>query len=103
MERGDVLSSGDIEAIAEVVADRVTAAVLNSLKESGSQVLNRGQETMTLRDIQTMTGIAKSSWWAGVKSGAFPKPLEGFGHPKRWSASDIRRLCGIGKGGAQVD
>ncbi len=37
--------------------------------------------------------VSKSTWWAGVKSGRFPKPVRGLG--KRitaWAVEDIRAL-----------
>jgi predicted DNA-binding transcriptional regulator AlpA len=36
--------------------------------------------------------ISRSGWWAGVKSGRFPKPVRLGPRTTAWRASDIRRL-----------
>jgi len=43
--------------------------------------------------IPPLIPVSKSTWWAGVKSGRFPKPLKPFG-PRItvWRAEDIQAL-----------
>ena len=43
--------------------------------------------------IPALIPIARSTWWAGVKSGRFPQPVRGLG-PRitAWRAEDIREL-----------
>jgi prophage regulatory protein len=36
--------------------------------------------------------ISRSGWWAGVKSGRYPKPVRLGPRTTAWRASDIRRL-----------
>lgn len=36
--------------------------------------------------------ISKSSWWAGVKSGRYPKPVKLSARITVWRVSDIRSL-----------
>jgi prophage regulatory protein len=37
--------------------------------------------------------ISKSAWWAGVKSGRFPKPSGALGsNTSTWTVGDIRKL-----------
>jgi prophage regulatory protein len=36
--------------------------------------------------------VSKSTWWAGVKDGRFPKPLKLGKRVTVWRAEDIRRL-----------
>lgn len=39
--------------------------------------------------------VSKSTWWAGVKDGRFPKPIKLGPRITVWRAEDIRRLlCG---------
>ena len=48
-----------------------------------------------LRDIIAPHGplpIGKSSWWAGVKDGRFPRPVKIGPRITAWRASDIREL-----------
>jgi len=37
--------------------------------------------------------VSKSTWWAGVKSGRFPKPLKLSEGITVWRTSDIDALC----------
>jgi prophage regulatory protein len=36
--------------------------------------------------------VSKSTWWAGVKSGRFPKPVKLGDRITVWRAEDIRKL-----------
>jgi hypothetical protein len=36
--------------------------------------------------------ISKSSWWAGVREGRFPKPIKLGKRTTAWKISDIRKL-----------
>lgn len=36
--------------------------------------------------------LAKSTWWAGVKTGRFPKPIKLSPRITVWRISDIRKL-----------
>ncbi len=45
-----------------------------------------------LAQVLTVIPICKSSWWAGVKSGRFPKPVKLTARCTAWKAEDIRDL-----------
>ena len=48
-----------------------------------------------LRQILTPAGpipVSKSTWWAGVKDGRFPKPLKLGPRTTVWRAEDVRAL-----------
>jgi prophage regulatory protein len=49
------------------------------------------------RGIPPIIPVSKSTWWAGVKNGRFPKPVRNLG-PRitAWKASDIRALASGG-------
>jgi predicted DNA-binding transcriptional regulator AlpA len=54
-----------------------------------------------LKKILAPTGpipVSKSTWWAGVKEGRFPKPVKLGPRTTAWRVEDIRRL--IEKGAA---
>ena len=36
--------------------------------------------------------VSKSTWWAGVRSGRFPKPVKLGPRTTAWKAADIRAL-----------
>ena len=36
--------------------------------------------------------VSKSTWWAGVKNGRFPKPVKLGPRTPAWRITDIRRL-----------
>ena len=38
--------------------------------------------------------IGRSTWWAGVKSGRFPKPVKLGPRTTVWKVEDIRKLIG---------
>ena len=50
---------------------------------------------LRLRSILAPRGpipVSKSTWWAGVKDGRFPKPLKLGSRITVWRAEDIRKL-----------
>lgn len=43
--------------------------------------------------IQPLIPVKKSCWWAGIRSGRFPKPIKlGGGRASFWRVEDIREL-----------
>jgi prophage regulatory protein len=42
--------------------------------------------------ISPVIPVSKSTWWAGVKSGRFPKPVKLGPHTTAWRIEDIRAL-----------
>ena len=43
--------------------------------------------------IPPLIPVKKSCWWAGVKTGRFPKPVKiGSGRGTFWRVEDIRKL-----------
>jgi predicted DNA-binding transcriptional regulator AlpA len=40
--------------------------------------------------------VSKSTWWAGVKDGRFPKPVKLGTRISAWRVEDIRRLIETG-------
>jgi len=52
--------------------------------------------------IPAIIPISRSSWWAGVKSGRFPKPIKLGPRTTAWRVEDIRALIQeTGSGGVQ--
>jgi prophage regulatory protein len=47
---------------------------------------------MRLPQVLEVIPLGKTSWWAGVKSGRFPKPIKLTEHCTAWRAEDIREL-----------
>ncbi len=44
------------------------------------------------RGIPPIIPVSKSSWWAGVKSGKYPKPVKLSARCTCWYVEDIRKL-----------
>ena len=44
------------------------------------------------KGIPPIIPISKSSWWAGVKTGKYPKPVKLSARCTCWHADDIRKL-----------
>jgi len=42
--------------------------------------------------VPAIVPIGKSAWWAGVKSGRFPKPIKLGPRTTAWRVEDIRAL-----------
>ncbi len=54
---------------------------------------------LRLRQILAPEGpipVSKSTWWAGVKDGRFPKPVKLGSRISAWRVEDIRRLIETG-------
>lgn len=47
---------------------------------------------LRLPQVLSFIPIGKSSWWAGVKSGRYPKPVKLGARTTCWRAEDIRAL-----------
>jgi len=48
--------------------------------------------------------VSKSTWWAGVKSGRFPKPVKLSPRTTAWRAADIHRLIDdLGNADQRID
>ena len=44
------------------------------------------------RGIPPIIPVSKSAWWAGVKSGRYPKPIKLGEHTTCWNVIDIRQI-----------
>lgn len=54
--------------------------------------------------IPAIVPVSKSTWWAGCKSGRFPKPVKiGNGRGAFWKVEDIRALIASARGGANYE
>ena len=49
--------------------------------------------------IPAIIPVGKSTWWAGVKNGRFPKPVKLGSRITAWHVEDIRALCASGHEG----
>lgn len=63
----------------------------NILPETGlvrlSQILGNRK-----KGIPAIIPVSKSSWWAGVKTGRYPKPIKLGERTTCWNVLDIRQL-----------
>jgi len=50
------------------------------------------------RGFPPIIPIGKSSWWAGVKAGKYPKPIKLGARTTVWRAEDIYALINQGRG-----
>jgi hypothetical protein len=71
--------------------DREQQVLKNILPETGLvrlwQILGDSR-----KGIPPIIPISKSSWWAGVKSGKYPKPVKLSARCTCWYVDDIRAL-----------
>jgi prophage regulatory protein len=47
---------------------------------------------LRLRAVLKVFPVSKSTWWAGVKTGKFPKPIKLTARTTAWKVEDIRAL-----------
>jgi len=47
---------------------------------------------LRLPDVLRIFPVSRSSWWAGVKSGIYPKPIKLSARTTAWKVEDIRAL-----------
>jgi prophage regulatory protein len=47
---------------------------------------------LRLQQVLSVIPLGKTSWWVGVKSGRFPKPVKLSPRCTAWRAEDIRQL-----------
>lgn len=51
--------------------------------------------------IPALIPVGKTSWWNGVKSGKYPKPVKLGERTTAWRVEDIRKLIDSFKGDSQ--
>jgi len=55
---------------------------------------------LRLSQVLAIIPVSKSTWWAGVKTGRFPKPVKLGPRITAWRAADIAALVeGLGREG----
>jgi prophage regulatory protein len=47
---------------------------------------------LRLPQVLTLIPVGRTSWWKGVRSGRFPKPIKLSPRCTAWRAEDIRQL-----------
>jgi len=65
----------------------------NAIPETGFLRLPQiiGDPTAT-PPLEPIIPVSKSTWWTGVKTGRYPKPVKLSPRTTAWKASDIRAL-----------
>ena len=56
------------------------------------------ENMIDIKAVTEMLGIAESTWYAGIATGAYPKPIK-FGKASRWEKREIRKLVAERKPG----
>ncbi len=51
---------------------------------------------LRLPEILRLIPVGKSTWWAGVKSGRYPKPIKLGPGITVWRSADVRALISTG-------
>ena len=55
-------------------------------------ILSNKEGFMRLNQILQVIPVSKSTWWAGIKTGRFPKPIKLGGRITAWKIQDINEL-----------
>jgi predicted DNA-binding transcriptional regulator AlpA len=48
---------------------------------------------LRLPEVLRIIPVSKSTWWAGIRDGKFPKPIKLSTRTSAWLRSDIDDLC----------
>ena len=51
---------------------------------------------LRLPEVLRLVPVGKSTWWAGVKSGRYPKPIKLGPGITVWRSADVRALLSTG-------
>ena len=62
---------------------------MNQLPTEGFLRLN---QIIGNKDAPAIIPVSRSTWWAGVREGRFPKPIQLGKRTIAWKVADIRRL-----------
>jgi prophage regulatory protein len=86
-----------------LVTSLVQEAVAEYIRQTEDKRVDPGKNGMEPRDhemgflrlsqILEIIPVGKTTWWKGVKSGRFPKPMKLSERCTAWSAQDIRQLA----------
>lgn len=49
-------------------------------------------QLLRIKQVVQIVAVSRSTWWAGVKAGRFPKPLKLSERVTVWRRSDIQTL-----------
>jgi len=80
-----------------VLLGTILEPVMNKLPETGCLRLNQilGNKKVD-PPTPPLIPIGKSTWWEGVKTGRFPKPIKLGARITVWHVEDIRKLINNG-------
>lgn len=92
----------NFESITTALTEKVVRTLSPASSSTESDGQNRLPESGLLRlwqilgdrrrGVPPLIPISKSSWWAGVKSGRYPKPVKLSDRCTCWRVEDIRAL-----------
>lgn len=54
--------------------------------------MNTVSRYLRLPEVLEIFPVSKSTWWAGVRDGRFPRPVKLSARCSAWAAEDIRAL-----------
>jgi len=67
--------------------------VLNMMKERRKNMQSIPDNALLrLPQVLTLIPVSRSAWWAGCKSGRYPKPVKLGPRTTAWKASEIHAL-----------
>jgi prophage regulatory protein len=75
----------------------VSSAVISDMSAKNDTTLDKHRgvdpdSLLRLRQVLNLVPVAASTWWSGVRSGRFPKPLKLGPRTTCWRARDVLAL-----------
>lgn len=95
-------SAVDQVAIAEAVKSAVGSHLLYIARAQMVPTLP-SEGFIRLRDLLKIFPISESAWWAGVREGRYPKPVQLGAQLRAWKVSDVRKLISAVSDGKQPE
>jgi prophage regulatory protein len=56
---------------------------------------------LRLPEVLQRIPVSKSTWWAGIRQGRFPKPVKLSARTSAWRETDIDAICNQSQGEAK--
>jgi len=66
--------------------------MVQKLQYNANQASLPAEGYVRLPQVLAVIPVSKSAWWAGVKSGRYPRAVKLSAKTTAWKISDIRRL-----------
>ena len=76
----------------EAAAARIPGATNALAEREAAAARIPGESLLRLKDVLKIVPVSASTWWSGVKAGAFPQPVKLSKRVTAWRKSEVNAL-----------